>query len=280
MPIVAKLDEFGRPAWILLIVLGFMAWWPAGLAIARLCVSGADACGCRSGTAASEEPLAAKDGRGRSREERTACTGGSRPGEPPASGNHAFDEYRSETLRRLEDEQREFQDFLARLRMAKDKSEFDQFMAERRSRSNHGPSAAKLISVFECRWNAVRREHRGGRFPLLRRHVIPGSRFARPGMTVGPPGIEASAVLSPPHSRKIKFAFCKYFPWRTYPRTPLAAWQVQTGPSEGASRGVVKRDRRAVAAHGCNTHTQRAEVQAAVSRCHELASRVSLVATP
>ena len=53
---------------------------------------------------------------------------------PPSSGNRAFDEYRSETLRRLEEEQQEFRDFLARLRMAKDKSEFDQFMAERRNR--------------------------------------------------------------------------------------------------------------------------------------------------
>jgi hypothetical protein len=52
----------------------------------------------------------------------------------PSSGNRAFDEYRAETLRRLEDEQREFRDFLDRLRMAKDKAEFDQFMAERRNR--------------------------------------------------------------------------------------------------------------------------------------------------
>ena len=53
-------------------------------------------------------------------------------GGPPTSGNNAFDEYRSETLRRLEEEQREFRDFLDRLRFAKDKAEFDQFMAERR----------------------------------------------------------------------------------------------------------------------------------------------------
>jgi hypothetical protein len=33
MPIVAKLDELGRPAWIALMILGFVAWWPAGLAI-------------------------------------------------------------------------------------------------------------------------------------------------------------------------------------------------------------------------------------------------------
>ena len=55
-------------------------------------------------------------------------------GGPRSSGNHAFDEYRTETLRRLEDEQREFRDFLDRLRFAKDKQEFDQFMADRRNR--------------------------------------------------------------------------------------------------------------------------------------------------
>ena len=56
--------------------------------------------------------------------------------QPPSrsSGNRAFDEYRTETLQRLEEEQREFREFLARLRMAKDKAEFDQFMAERRRR--------------------------------------------------------------------------------------------------------------------------------------------------
>jgi hypothetical protein len=53
--------------------------------------------------------------------------------EPPTSGNRAFDEYRAETLRRLEQEQGEFQDFLARLRGAKDKTEFGQFMAELRA---------------------------------------------------------------------------------------------------------------------------------------------------
>ena len=51
------------------------------------------------------------------------------------SGNRAFDEYRVATLRRLEEEQREFQEFLARLRTAKDKAEFDQFMADRCTRS-------------------------------------------------------------------------------------------------------------------------------------------------
>jgi hypothetical protein len=57
-----------------------------------------------------------------------------------SSGNRAFDEYRSETLNRLEEEQREFREFLQRLRMAKDKAEFDQFMAERRNRPEPPPA--------------------------------------------------------------------------------------------------------------------------------------------
>ena len=53
---------------------------------------------------------------------------------PSTSGNRAFDDYREDTLKRLEEEQREFKDFLARLRFARDRAEFDQFMTERRNR--------------------------------------------------------------------------------------------------------------------------------------------------
>jgi hypothetical protein len=52
-----------------------------------------------------------------------------------SSGNNAFDEYRSDTLRRLEEEELEFREFLNRLRAAKDKAEFDQFMADRRNQA-------------------------------------------------------------------------------------------------------------------------------------------------
>ena len=48
-----------------------------------------------------------------------------------SSGNSPFDDYRGETLKRLEDEQIEFESFLERLRHAKDKAEFDQFMDNR-----------------------------------------------------------------------------------------------------------------------------------------------------
>ena len=55
------------------------------------------------------------------------------------SGNNAFDDYRATTLKRLEDEEREFRAFLDRLRHAKDKSEFDSFMSERRDRPVQPP---------------------------------------------------------------------------------------------------------------------------------------------
>ncbi len=54
------------------------------------------------------------------------------------SGNTAFDAYRAEMLRRLEQDHLDFQSFLDRLRQAKDKAEFDQFMAER-DRQGHTP---------------------------------------------------------------------------------------------------------------------------------------------
>ena len=48
-----------------------------------------------------------------------------------SSGNSAFDAYKADTLRRLEDEQSSFEAFLQRLRDAKDKAEFDEFMDDR-----------------------------------------------------------------------------------------------------------------------------------------------------
>lgn len=58
------------------------------------------------------------------------------------TGNSAFDEYRAETLRRLEEEQAEFKEFLDRLRRAKDKAELDEFLAQRRRGAQGDPQAA------------------------------------------------------------------------------------------------------------------------------------------
>lgn len=133
MELAQKLDSYGKPAWIALTVLGFMAWWPLGLAILAFSIgSGRMFCGSRRGF-------------GRWQEEGAEAfrNFGGRFGRGFApSGNRAFDEYREETLRRLEDEQKEFRGFLDRLRQAKDKAEFDQFMAERRNRPTPAPEGS------------------------------------------------------------------------------------------------------------------------------------------
>jgi hypothetical protein len=65
--------------------------------------------------------------------ERVAAQDTRNGGQVATNGSPAFDEYRAETLRRLEREQGEFQEFVEHLRMAKDKAEFDQFIGERRA---------------------------------------------------------------------------------------------------------------------------------------------------
>lgn len=54
-----------------------------------------------------------------------------RRGHRRSSGNLAFDEYRDALLRRLEEDQRDFQSFLERLRRARDQKQFDEFLADR-----------------------------------------------------------------------------------------------------------------------------------------------------
>lgn len=124
MPIAAKLDEWGRPAWIAATVLGFFIFWPIGLLILGYAIwSGRMGCGNRAGSARWE----GRRGWHRSGPWNSAPWNS-------GSGNTAFDEYRTETLKRLEEEEEEFRNFLGRLRQAKDKTEFDLFMAERRNR--------------------------------------------------------------------------------------------------------------------------------------------------
>jgi Protein of unknown function (DUF2852) len=132
MPITAKLDEIGKPAWIALIVLGFMVWWPLGLTVLAFTIwSGRMGCGFHGGHDRWQHKMERMQHKMDWMRSRMA---GGPWNAAPSSGNRAFDEYRSDTLRRLEEEQREFREFLDRLRFAKDKTEFDQFMAERRNR--------------------------------------------------------------------------------------------------------------------------------------------------
>jgi hypothetical protein len=130
MAFAAALDDIPKPVWIFVMILGFIAWWPVGLAVLALMI-GSGRLGCYRGGGRWQNRMQDKMDRMRSRMEGSRCDWwGSRP----SSGNRAFDDYRAETLSRLEDEQREFKEFLERLRFAKDRAEFDQFMAERRNR--------------------------------------------------------------------------------------------------------------------------------------------------
>jgi len=121
-----RLEGLPTPMWIALVVLGFVLWWPLGFAVlACMMWSGTMRC-CDFGF-----------GRWNDRADNVRKPRGWIR-QPRSSGNQAFDEYRAETLRRLEEEQRAFQEYLDRLRMAKDRAEFDQFMAERRAGPESG----------------------------------------------------------------------------------------------------------------------------------------------
>lgn len=105
------LDERGKGAWIIVMILGFIACWPVGLAILGYMIWSKRMFSCRH------------------RHDRSAGFSGHSFTAP--TGNAAFDAYRSETLKRLEEEHHEFLGFLQKLREAKDKAEFDQFMQSR-----------------------------------------------------------------------------------------------------------------------------------------------------
>ena len=128
-----------KPLWVAAMVLAFIFWWPVGLAVLFIGLwskrMGFWGCGGYgySGWQRGAPPNNWQRGPPPwAQQWKNFWAGDDRPAQ--SSGNHAFDEYRAETLRRLEEEQKEFAAFLDRLRFAKDKAEFDQFMAERRNR--------------------------------------------------------------------------------------------------------------------------------------------------
>lgn len=113
----AWLDDKGKGAWIAAMVLGFILFWPIGLALLAYMIwskkmfSGY----CRN---------------------RTSMTAQQAVTTLRPTGNSAFDTYKADTLRRLEEEQERFEAFLERLRDAKDQAEFDQFMDERATKTD------------------------------------------------------------------------------------------------------------------------------------------------
>ena len=100
------LDARGKGTWLIAMILGFILCWPVGLAILFYML-------------------------GTNRMSRSFfCCNKSRRSRG-ATGNAAFDTYKEDTINRLNEEQDAFNGFLQRLREAKDKTEFDQFMDDR-----------------------------------------------------------------------------------------------------------------------------------------------------
>jgi hypothetical protein len=119
------------PLNVVLTVAGFVAWWPLGAAMIAWMIWGdrMQAWWYRNG-----DQVKAFDPVGMAKSASQGF-GGFRP-----TGNAAFDAYRAETLARLEDERRKladeekhFADFIAELRKARDKDEFERFMAARKT---------------------------------------------------------------------------------------------------------------------------------------------------
>lgn len=121
------------------IVLGFIYWWPVGLALLAWKLSGYPAFNELRDTARRNFGDW-NQGRPASRFAR-AFEAANR-----GSGNAAFDEYRRAELdrleaqrRALEEESRAFAAFVEELKRAKDREQFDAFMAQRRAGGNEGP---------------------------------------------------------------------------------------------------------------------------------------------
>ncbi|MBA4323762.1 MAG: hypothetical protein C0426_01545 [Rhodobacter sp.] len=128
------LDQRGKWAWIVAMVLAFIIFWPVGLALLAYMIWGrkmfARSCGQRRHSNDHSQ-------------DHSWGRHAMRAGQP--TGNHAFDDYKAQALRRLEEEQEAFEAFLQRLRTSKDKSEFDSFMSERARATAAADSAEAAV---------------------------------------------------------------------------------------------------------------------------------------
>lgn len=138
------------PLNVVLMIAGFIIFWPLGLAMLAWIIWGdeigrmfSDASAQFRGAARSAAPFSA------------AASG--------RTGNLAFDEYRTAELKRLAEERRkleemraEFEGFVAELRRAKDQEEFKRFMADYQARTD----AAK---AEEAATKAVRKSRKSGK---------------------------------------------------------------------------------------------------------------------
>ena len=124
---------------IVLMIIGFAVFWPLGLAMLAWIIWG-DEIGAKA------QEL---KGQFRSFTERAPRFHHEAHGFRGRTGNAAFDEYREQELKRLDEERRkleamraEFESFLSELRRVKDQDEFDRFMRDFRNRSDRRSEAS------------------------------------------------------------------------------------------------------------------------------------------
>ncbi|HWT62244.1 MAG TPA: DUF2852 domain-containing protein [Ochrobactrum sp.] len=134
-----------RPAWtpatIALMVLGFIFFWPLGLAMLAYIIWGDRLDDVKRSV---NEKTESMFGSFRN------CGKSESFGFGGTTGNAAFDDWRREELDRLAEERRkleearaDFEAYAAELRRARDKEEFDRFMAERKASGKRTPATRK-----------------------------------------------------------------------------------------------------------------------------------------
>jgi hypothetical protein len=114
-------------------VIGFMVFWPLGLAMLAYIIWGDRLDGFKRDVNRATDGIFSGCRRGADRAQRWGNGGGY-----GRTGNVAFDDWRDKELERLAEERRkldemlaEFDEYARELRRAKDQDEFDRFMASR-----------------------------------------------------------------------------------------------------------------------------------------------------
>lgn len=131
-----------RPAWtpvtIAMMIIGFMIFWPLGLAMLAYILWGDRLDEFKSSVNRTTDGITGKWSRDCGSTRRSK------------SGNVAFDEWRDAEIERLAEERRkleemraEFEEHLHELRRSKDKREFDEFMKKYRQESEKPKSSKK-----------------------------------------------------------------------------------------------------------------------------------------
>lgn len=137
-----------RPAWtpatIALMVLGFMVFWPLGLAMLAYIIWGDRLEGFKADVNRATDNFACSF--------RKSTQG--KHGMRASSGNAAFDDWRDAELARLDEERkkldemrREFDQHMRDLRMARDREEFDRFMASRQASQNKSRPSGSVPEI-------------------------------------------------------------------------------------------------------------------------------------